>query len=193
MNTIHVSNRNDFRKWLQINHKKENKVAVVVHKKHTGKPAPTHRELIEEAICFGWIDTTIKRLDEEKFIRTFSKRNKNSKWSNNTIRYGKELIKKGAMTEEGLKFYKLGLQKLTHDHDIPKNPSIPNGLKQELSKNKIAEKNFKKFPPSTKKMLYRWLLRGKREDTKNKRIKLIVEGAKINRRDIMSSQEKVNI
>ncbi|MDD4109295.1 MAG: hypothetical protein PHH93_11305, partial [Prolixibacteraceae bacterium] len=81
---ITVFTKEDFHKWLRESHKKEDRVAVIVHKKHTGKSAPTHRELIEEAICYGWIDTTIKRLDEDRFIRHFSKRTKNSSWSKNT-------------------------------------------------------------------------------------------------------------
>jgi len=77
--SVTAFSRKDFRKWLEKNHETENKVAVIIYKKHTGKPFPSHRELIEEAICFGWIDTTIKRIDEDKFLRNFAKRNKNSK------------------------------------------------------------------------------------------------------------------
>ncbi len=73
---ITALHRNDFRKWLEKNHQKEKKVCIVLHKRHTGKPAPTHRELMEEAICFGWIDTTVKRLDEDLYARFFAKRNR---------------------------------------------------------------------------------------------------------------------
>ncbi len=87
--TISVFDRNDFRKWLEENHNKETKVGIILHKRHTGKPAPTHRELIEEAICFGWIDTIIKKLDDDRYLRNFSRRNNNSKWSDNTLGYAK--------------------------------------------------------------------------------------------------------
>src|SRR3989344_4648251 len=127
---ITVYNRKDFRKWLRKYHRKETRVAVIIHKRHTGKPAPTHRELIEEAICFGWIDTTIKRLDEATFVRHFSKRNQNSRWSDNTLGYARELIKKGRIAEEGMKFYQLVAAKPTHDHGIPKNPTMPPALEK---------------------------------------------------------------
>lgn len=185
MDTITVFDRKDFRKWLKANHKKEKRVVVVVYKRHTGKPAPTHRELIEEAICYGWIDTTVKRLDDDRFARRFAKRTKNSTWSDNTLGYAHQLEKKGKMTEEGLKFYKLGLSKPTHDHGIPKNPTMPAELKRALAKNKKAKENFDIFPPSTKKMLYRWLLSGKREETRKKRIERIVRGARDNDRNII--------
>ena len=62
--SIGAFDRKDFRKWLEKNHLNEKKVNVVLFKKHTGKKSPSHRELMEEAICFGWIDTTVKRIDE---------------------------------------------------------------------------------------------------------------------------------
>ncbi len=185
MKIITALKKEDFRKWLQENYKKEDKIAVVLYKRHTGKPAPTHRELINEAICFGWIDTTIKRIDEDTFMRRFSKRTKNSSWSDNTLRYAKDLIKEGRMTEEGLKFYKLGLKKPTHDSGIPKNPTMPSELKQALLKNKKAKENFEKFPPSTKKMLYRWLLSGKLPATREKRVRFIIQGALTNNKNVI--------
>lgn len=167
----------DFRGWLKKNHDKENKVAVVLYKKHTGKTAPSHRELMEEAICFGWIDTTIKRLDENKFIRYFSRRNKNSKWSDNTLGYAKQLIKERRMTPAGLKFYKEGLKKPTHDAGIPKNPHMPLALKKALAKNKRAKTVFDKYPPSSKRMLFRWLLSAKLPQTRAQRIEKIIKSA----------------
>jgi len=192
MKTIIVKTKEQFRKWLEKNHDKGSKVSVVLYKRHTSEPAPTHRELIEEAICFGWIDTTIKRLDGDRFVRNFSKRNKNSKWSNNTISYGKQLIKQGRMTSVGLKYYEEGLSRPTQDAHIPKNPDMPEELCGALEKNKTAKANFEKFPPSTKKMIYRWLLRGKLDETRKKRIKKIIEQAKAGKRDVFSTQEKIN-
>lgn len=147
---------------------------------------------MEEAICFGWIDTTIKRLDENTYLRHFARRNKNSKWSDNTLSYAKELKQKGLMSKEGLQFYKEGLSRPTHDHGIPKNPEMPKEIKEALEKNKTAKANFEKFPPSAKKMFYRWFLSAKTQETKNKRISLIIERAKVKRKDILGTQEKVN-
>ena len=189
MKTITVLSVEDFRKWLTENHDKENKVSLVLYKKHTGKSSPSHKELMEEAICFGWIDTTVKRLDENKYIRNFCKRNKNSKWSDNTQKYAKELIKQKRMTTTGLKFYKEGLKRPTHDFGIPKNPDMPLGLERDLNKNKKARKNFDSFSASTKKMIYRWILRGKREETRSKRIRITVENAEVGSKNIFETQK----
>src|SRR3990167_4363733 len=94
---VEIFSKEDFRKWLSKNHDKEKKVGLILHKKHTGKGSSSHRELMEEAICFGWIDTTIKRIDEDRYIRYFAKRNKNGKWSKATQRYARELVKRKLM------------------------------------------------------------------------------------------------
>lgn len=176
---VYVKTREEWRAWLQKNHKRENKISLIRYKKHTGKPSPTHMEAMKEAICFGWIDTTIKRLDDEKYIINFAKRNKNSKWSDNTLGYAKELEKQGKMSPVGLLAYKQGLSKPTHDFGIPANPSIPENLKKVLSQTK-TDKNFDSFSSSYKKSLLRWLLRAKLPKTRKKRINMIVDFAKNN-------------
>ncbi len=177
----------DFRKWLEKNHSKETRVQVILYKKHTGVKSPSNAELMREAICFGWIDTTAKRIDEEKYMINYTRRNSKSKWSDNTLRYAKELIKEGKMTSIGMKFYKEGLEKPTHDYGIPKNPDMPDELLRELRKDKVAFRNFEKFSPSIKRMLYRWIFGGKMTETRMKRIKLIVERAREGRKDIFKN------
>lgn len=174
MKQIEIKNKQDFRKWLQKNHDKETKVQIIIHKKHTGKPTLSHNEQIREAICFGWIDTTLNRLDNDRYLRTFVKRNKNSRWSNNTIKYAKELIKQGLMAPSGMKMYKEGLKKPTHDADIPLNPETAQDLIKELELNNLKEK-FESLSPSVKRTYNRWLFRAKLPETRKKRIRSIIE------------------
>lgn len=171
---IDVFQLEDFTRWLERNHGKEKKIGLILHKKHTGKPSVSHKELMREAICFGWIDTTIRKMDEDRFIRFFQKRSKNSKWSYNTLRYGKELVKEKRMRPAGLAFYREGLKKLPHDHGIPNNPRTPKDLKEELKKDKEAEKNFRGIAKSARKTYLRWLFRAKLPETRKKRISTIV-------------------
>jgi uncharacterized protein YdeI (YjbR/CyaY-like superfamily) len=174
--------RKEWRKWLEENHISENKVEVVRYKKHTGKPSPSHSELMHEAICFGWIDTTVNRLDDEKYFIRFVKRSDKSKWSENTIRYGAELKKKGLMSEQGLKFYHEGLKKPTHDFGIAKNPDMPLDLKKELNKDKKAKEFFEKLAPSYKRTYYRWIERAKRKETRDRRIAKLIKNSRENNR-----------
>ena len=126
---------------------------------------------MDEAICFGWIDTIVKRIDEDTFMRFFSRRNKNSKWSYNTLSYGEQLIKDKKMTQHGLKFYNEGKKKLPHDHGIPRNPEVP----KEILNNKKTKEKFEKLAPSIRRMHLRWVARAKQEETKKRRIEKLIE------------------
>lgn len=187
VNSIEVFEAKDFRKWLEKNHVKENHVLVIIHKKHTGKNKTNTAELMKEAICFGWIDTTGKRIDEDRWAINYRKRSKNSSWSYNTLSYAKDLLKKGLMSEEGIKWYKKGLNKKPHDFGIPKNPDMPEELKKELDKvkNKKIKENFEKLSPSMKRTYYRWLIRAKLPETKRKRIGIILKQASKNEKKII--------
>lgn len=179
---VYFPTRTAWRNWLKKNHLSKGKIAVIVYKKHTGKHSPNHKELIEEAICFGWIDTTIKRLDHEKYLRYFVRRTDKSKWSRNTLRYAKDLLKKGKMSQEGIRRYKEGLSRKTHDYGIPDNPPAPNYLVSAIEQDKKAKENFSRIAPSYKRTLFRWILRAKLEKTKEKRIKLIVKSLRTNKK-----------
>ena len=180
MKTFHAKDLRDWRNWLKKNHLKKDKVILVKYKKHTGKPIIYNGDSMKTAICFGWIDTTTRRINENKYGITYVKRNKNSKWSRNTLSYGKELLKKGLMSPFGIKMYLEGLAKKPHDEGIPKNPRVPRELKKALEKQKVARENFMKIPPSYKRTLLRWLIRAKLEETKKKRLNIIIQSLKKN-------------
>lgn len=169
----------EWRVWLSKNHLKEERVLLVRYKKHTGKATFNQREAMNEAICFGWIDTTLKRLDDDRYGVKFVRRNKNSRWSDNTFARAREMIKLGKMSEFGREMFELGLTKKTLGHGIPKNPTlfdVPD-LKAELDKNKNmrAKEAFLKLAPSYKRMYFRWILSAKRVETRKKRMRVCVE------------------
>ena len=175
--TFLAETRASWRSWLIKHHQKEKKVYLVKYKKHTGKPSLTNREAMEEAICFGWIDTIVKRLDDHTYQQCFVKRNEKSRWSNNTQRYAREMIAQGKMTPPGMHAYQEGLKKPVIDFDLPKNPPIPADLRLALGEHSSAEKNFLAFPPSVRTMFVRWILRAIRPETRKNRIKVVVEKA----------------
>lgn len=177
---IYFPTRGAWRNWLNKNHLSKKRIAVIVYKKHTQKPSPSHKELMEEAICFGWIDTTVKRLDHKRYLRNFTRRNDRSKWSKNTLKYAKNLMKNGKMSKEGMRRYKEGLAKAPHDFGIPKNPEVQDYLMKKIEKDKKAKGNFLKIAPSYRRTLLRWLLRAKLEKTKEKRVKKIIRSLRTN-------------
>jgi uncharacterized protein YdeI (YjbR/CyaY-like superfamily) len=166
---------NDWRRWLEKNHLTEEKVLLIKYRRHVGKYFIPVQELMHEAIRFGWIDTIAKRRDDETYIITYVRRNKNSKWSKNTLAYGKRLLEEGRMSSFGIKMYQEGLLKKPHDADLPENPEMPLELKKRLNQNKLAKMNFERLAPSMKKMYFRNILRAKLPETKERRIDNLID------------------
>jgi len=109
--TLFFNKRSDWRAWLEKNHDKKKEVWLIHYKKHTGKTSIEYNDTVEEALCFGWIDSTLKRIDDEKHVIRFSPRNPNSIWSKSNITRVKKMIKKGKMTISGLEKYEYGMKK----------------------------------------------------------------------------------
>jgi uncharacterized protein YdeI (YjbR/CyaY-like superfamily) len=108
---IHFKNRGDFRHWLEKNHRKSQGIWMIFYKKHTKRDNITYDESVEEAICFGWIDSILKKVDEDKYIRKFTPRTNTKNWSDANKRRATKLIKNGKMNEAGLN--KIDLNKKT--------------------------------------------------------------------------------
>ncbi|MBX4196168.1 YdeI/OmpD-associated family protein [Candidatus Pacearchaeota archaeon] len=181
---FYAKSRKEWREWLKKNHLKEKSVALIKYKKNTGKPSLTHKESMDEAICFGWIDTTIKRLDDERYIRNFSPRGKNSRWSSATLKYARRLIREGKMSPHGLKMYKEGLKKPTIDAGLPTTGDVPSDLKKILQE-RGAYENFMKFAPSYRRTYLRWIAGAKQAVTKEKRVEAVVKRALENRKNFL--------
>lgn len=171
---IHPETVKEWRNWLKKNHLKEEKVYLISWKKHTKKPSFSHNEAMREAICFGWIDTTMKRLDEDRYQRCFVKRKPTATWSNNTLRYAEEEIAKGKMSKYGMKMYELGKLKPTLDHGLPKDMPPQKELIEALKKHKLLLR-FNNLAPSIRRYHIWYLERAKQQKTKEKRIQQIID------------------
>ncbi len=174
-NVFHAKSKKAWREWLEKHHCDEQNVMLVRYKKHTDKPSISHKDAMDEAICFGWIDTIVKRIDDEKSAIFFSKRNSRSKWSINTLSYAKKLIKKGRMTEAGMKAYKEGLKRPLTGHNLAANPDVPPDLEKILKKNAGAAEYFYNLAPSHRKVYIYWIEKAVRKETRIKRIKETVD------------------
>jgi len=97
-----VTNRDDWREWLKRNHNTKNEIWLIYSKKNTSKPSIPYDDSVEEAICFGWIDNIIKRIDDEKFARKFTPRKGKSRWSDINKKRARKMMREGKMTDVGL-------------------------------------------------------------------------------------------
>jgi len=130
---------------------------------------------MEEAICWGWIDTTAKRIDDDSWGTNYVKRGPNAKWSTNTIARAEQMIAEGRMQPAGLRAYKHGLKQPIHDSHAHKKATMPRELREALAKNKKAKEGFDGYSPSTKRTIYLWISRAKRPETIEKRIRETIE------------------
>ena len=93
MNQVYFKDRKEWREWLSKNHNIEAGIWLVYYKKETGRTSIEYDDSVEEALCFGWIDSIIKKIDEEKYVRKFTPRKPNSRWSESNKRRVEKMIK----------------------------------------------------------------------------------------------------
>lgn len=174
--------RHEWRQWLQENHTSASEAWLVYFKKHTDKKSIKYEEAVEEALCFGWIDSKVKKIDEEKFMQRYTPRKEDSNWSESNKRRVRKLIKLGLMTPIGLE--KIEIAKRNGSwyrlDDIDKEIVIPDDLEAALKANPKAKENFDGFAPSQKKQYLWWLKSAKRAETREKRLGEIIKRAEEN-------------
>ncbi len=173
--------KEDWRKWLELNHGKKDGVWVVFYKKKSPKYNLSWSESVDEALCFGWIDSTKKTIDSEKYKQYFCKRKSKSNWSKINKDKVKTLIEQGLMKEEGYKSIETAKKNgswtiLDEVEDL----IIPEDLKEELENYKGSTEYFESLGKSVKKALLYWVVSARRKETRQKRIVEIAENASEN-------------
>ncbi len=177
--------RDGWRSWLKNNHDNEIVIWLIYYKKHVNKKSVVQPEAVEEALCFGWIDSIVKKIDEERYMQKFTPRNENSIWSDTNKKCVAMLVKNGKMTEAGMKKINTAKQngfwdKIYTALDIK---NIPMELEIALSKNRIARSNFNKLASSYKMQYMQSIGTAKKEETRKRRcekaIQLLIENEKL--------------
>lgn len=172
MKQLYVTNRNEWRRWLQRHYAKEIEIWLIFYKKETSRPTIPYGAAVEEALCFGWIDSIIKKIDDTRYARKFTPRKDQSKWSELNRKRACKMIKAGRMTEAG--FSKIQIAKQTKRWDQHVRPKIdfdvPPELTNALNKNHQAKENFEKLAPTYRKQYIGWINIAKKPETKKKRI-----------------------
>jgi len=170
--TFYAKNRKAWRNWLEKHGSRERSVWLIIYKKEAVKNTVTYIEAVEDALCYGWIDSKANKRDDESFYQSFAKRNPASNWSRiNKDRVAK-LIEQGSMTPKGMEVIELAKKngKWTALDNI-ENLVMPADLKKALKQNADAAKYFESFPRSVKKGILEWVQNAKRPETREKRIK----------------------
>ncbi|MGH2619232.1 MAG: YdeI/OmpD-associated family protein [Anaerolineales bacterium] len=136
---LQAGTRSQWRAWLKRNHKSKSEIWLVYYKKHTGKPRVAYNDAVEEALCFGWIDSTVRTLDVDRFAQRFSVRNPKSRYSQANIERLRALARQGKLLQEVL----ATLPDLAEDAF-----GVPPDILAAVQANSVAWKNFQAFSPS---------------------------------------------
>jgi uncharacterized protein YdeI (YjbR/CyaY-like superfamily) len=180
---FHPFNRQEWRDWLEENYDKSNGIWFVYFKKQTGKSRVSYDEAVEEALCFGWIDSVARGFDEERSRILFTPRKPKSVWSKPNKMRVEKLIASGAMTEIGLA--KIVAAKKDGSWDAlnaSDNLEIADDLQKAFDANQTAEKNFHGFTDGVKRVILSWVNAAKREETRKARIEKLITLAAENKR-----------
>jgi uncharacterized protein YdeI (YjbR/CyaY-like superfamily) len=184
-NTLHITNRKDWREWLKANRDREKEIWLIYYKKHTGKQRISYDDAVEEAICFGWIDSIVKRIDDEKYMQKFTPRKKGSNWSDSNRKRVRKMIDEGCMTRAGLATLPDTLDIGVHQARTKQKkgrPTVPDDLMAALKANELTWKNFDAFPDGYKRLCIAWISDAKKKETRERRLEEVVMLAAQNRR-----------
>lgn len=170
----------EWRKWLAKNHEQKQAVWLVYYKASSNVPSLTWSEAVDEAICFGWIDSTKKTIDEQRYMQYFSKRKPTSTWSKINKDKVDQLLKQNKIKAAGLKSIEVAKQNGNWSlMDDVENLVIPPDLNSALMQHKGALDFFQRQSKSIKKGMLHHVVVAKRQETRQKRIDEIVLAASL--------------
>lgn len=179
----YAKDRSEWRQWLEKNYTSSPGVWLIYYKQTTGQPHVEYSDAVEEALCFGWIDSKSNTLDDERYMQLFSPRNPKSPWSRLNKQRVEKLIEQGLMTEAGLKLIEAAKQNGAWTvYDSIEDLIMPDDLKKALSANPTAQTNFQAFSNSSKKNILWWIQSARQAATRTKRIEETVKLAAINKK-----------
>jgi len=167
-----------WRKWLEKNHVLAQAVWLIYYRTSSSKPSLTWSQAVDEALCFGWIDSVKKTINSESYMQYFSKRKPNSIWSSINKDKVDQLLKENKMTQAGLDAINTAKENgswSAYDHVAAM--LIPEGFSETLAKHEGASAYFEQLSNSKKKLLLYWIASAKRAETKEKRMLEIAANA----------------
>ncbi|MCU0403877.1 MAG: YdeI/OmpD-associated family protein [Chitinophagaceae bacterium] len=180
---IYADSKTTWRQWLSENHLSSTSVWLIIYKKGSGMPSVNYAEALDEALCFGWIDSLPNKRDEKSFYLLFAKRNPKSNWSRVNKEKAAELIKQGRMEKAGMEMIELAKKSGTWDAlNEVEETILPNDLKELFDENPVAASNWEQFPRSVKRGILEWIQNAKKPETRNRRIEETVRMAEKNLR-----------
>lgn len=180
LKTVDARTPEQWRRWLVDHHASESEVWLVFHKRHTRQASIAYEDAVDEALCFGWVDSLIKRLDDARYARKFTPRKVDSKWSTSNRQRYAQLKASGRLMPAGLS------RAPTHrsgDAPRPSLAEVPPYILEALGNHPAAGRYFESLTPSYRRMYIAWIDSAKQAETKTRRleeaIRLLAAGKKL--------------
>jgi uncharacterized protein YdeI (YjbR/CyaY-like superfamily) len=181
--TFYAKDQKAWRNWLMKNHAKEHNVWLIIYLKASDTPSVYYNESVDEALCFGWIDSVSYKRDEESRYQFYSKRKPKSGWSKVNKEKIIRLIEQGLMHNAGLAVIEQAKKDGSWEKlDLVEQLHVPDDLQKLFAKNKKAATHFEAFSRSSKRAILEWINNAKRPETRQKRIEETVRLAAENKK-----------
>ena len=178
--TIELRTRQEWRAWLEDHHSSESEIWLVFHKRHAGVDEISYDDAVEEALCFGWIDSLVRRLDEDRYARKLTPRKPDSRWSTINRRRYADLKARGLLAAAGLE---RAPTSRSGDAPRPRASVLPSYIEKALKADARAWEHFQQLAPSYRRAYVGWIDSAKREETKARRlresVRLLAAGQKL--------------
>lgn len=178
--TLYVTNRKDWRNWLRKHHESEPEIWLLYYKIDSGQPRIPYNDAVEEALCFGWIDSTVKSIDKNRFAQRYSPRRKTSILSEMNKERIRRLITDGKMTQAGLAAV---AHVFDEEKEVGRLAPIPADILKALKADKQTWANWQAFPDSYRRIRVAWIHESRsRPEEFAKRLRYLLKMTKSNKR-----------
>jgi len=172
---IYFGSPQEFYDWLEENHQTADEVYVGFHKQHTGKRAMSWSEAVDQALCFGWIDGRVNKIDDDRYMQRFTPRKPSSNWSKVNVEKMARLIENGRMRPAGLAAFEQRTDERTGVYSFERDSKLSPEFEARLRANEAAAEYFESRPPWYRRTAVHLVMSAKREDTRERRLEQLIE------------------
>jgi uncharacterized protein YdeI (YjbR/CyaY-like superfamily) len=179
--TLYVTSRKDWRRWLARHHRSAPEIWLVFYRQASGKPRIPYNDAVEEALCYGWIDSIVKKMDDQRFAQRFSPRRPGSPLSETNRERIRRLQAVGKMTRAGLTA--VGMLETPKRAPTPRVSVLAPDIRAALQADPVVWRNFRRFPASYCRIRIGWIEGARRRPEEfRKRLRYLVEMTRKNKR-----------
>jgi uncharacterized protein YdeI (YjbR/CyaY-like superfamily) len=175
MNPIYFNSPQEFYDWLEEHHDTEDEVYVGFLKQHTGKRAMSWSEAVDQALCFGWIDSRANSIDEDRYMQRFTPRKPGSNWSTINVEKVAKLKEAGLMRPAGLAAFEKRSEEKTGVYSFERDAELAPVYEARLRANEAAAEYFDSRPPWYRRTAIHLVMSAKREETRLRRLNRLIE------------------